>query len=132
RALDLAAPAEQVPEREVGLERVLVDLRHLHEQLERLVRLPVQDEVQAADVVRADTRRQVAIAVYVDAIGETDRAERDENRRKNENAFSQRGMATRQGRTNWNAPDCDEHGPAEGSATEARAPQVARQSNRGS
>src|SRR5690606_11426826 len=80
RTLDLAAAPEQVPEREVRLERVLVDLCHLHEQLERLVRLPVQDEVETADVVGADARRQLAVTVDVDAIGEADRTERDEDR----------------------------------------------------
>src|SRR5262249_24399661 len=66
RALDLAAPAEQMTEREVSLERLVVDLGHLDEQLERLVRLAAQHEVQAADVVGADSRRRVAVAVAVD------------------------------------------------------------------
>ena len=84
RALDLAAAAKQMAQREVRLERVVVDLRHLHEQLERLVRLAVQDEIQAADVVGADARRQVAIAIDVDLVDEADRTEHDEQRGQQE------------------------------------------------
>ena len=65
RAVDLAAPAEQVPEREMRLDRVAVDLGELQEHLDRLVLLLVQEVVEAAEVVRrklADARAGRALA----------------------------------------------------------------------
>ena len=78
RALDLAAPAKQMAQGEMGLERVVVDFRHLHEQLEGLVRAAIQHEIQTANVVGADVRRQVAVAVGVDLVDEAERPEHDE------------------------------------------------------
>ena len=49
-AIDFAAAAEQVAERELGLDRVLVDLGDLQEDLDRLVLLLVEQVVQAAEV----------------------------------------------------------------------------------
>src|SRR5690606_39182688 len=68
RPIDLAAPAEQVPEREVGLGRLVVDLRDLDEKLERLVCLAVQHEVQAAEIVRADPGRRRVVAFPAQAV----------------------------------------------------------------
>ena len=50
RAIDLAAAAEQVAERELRLDRVLVDFGDLQEDLDRLVLLLVEQVVQAAEV----------------------------------------------------------------------------------
>ena len=49
-AVDFAAAAEQVAERDLGFERVLVQLRDVQEQLDRLVRLLVEQVVQAAEI----------------------------------------------------------------------------------
>ena len=88
RALDLAAPAEQMAQGEMRLERVVVDLRHLHEQLERFVRAAVQHEVQPANVVGADARRQIAVAVAVDLVDEAERPEHDEQRGQQKRSVS--------------------------------------------
>ena len=56
RAVDLAAAAEQMAERDLRLEGFLVELRDVQEQLDRLVRLLVEQVVQAAEI----GRRQVA------------------------------------------------------------------------
>jgi hypothetical protein len=46
-----------VSQREVRLERVVVDFCHLDEQLERLVGAAIQYEVEPANVVGADAWR---------------------------------------------------------------------------
>jgi hypothetical protein len=86
RAFHLASSPEQVTEGEMRFERVVVDLRHLHEQLERFVRAAVQHEVQAADVVGADVRRQIAVAIAVELVQVDDRAERYEQGREQKRA----------------------------------------------
>ena len=50
RAVDFAAAAEQVAERDLGLEGVLVEFGDVQEQLDRLVRLLVEQVVQAAEI----------------------------------------------------------------------------------
>src|SRR5690606_18939385 len=50
RAVDLAATAEQVVQRDLGLEGVLVQFGDVQEQLDRLVRLLVEQVVQAAEI----------------------------------------------------------------------------------
>src|SRR5712691_8160313 len=50
RALGLAAAAEQAPQGEVQLDRLRVDLHHLYERLDRLVRLLVEQEVEALEI----------------------------------------------------------------------------------
>src|SRR5882672_6643463 len=50
RALGLAAAAEQAPQREVQLDGLRVDLDHLDEGLDRLVRLLVQQEIEAFEI----------------------------------------------------------------------------------
>ena len=84
RALDFATAPKQMAQRKVRLERIVVDLGHLHEQLERFVRAPTQDEIEAANVVGADTRRQIAIAVGVELVDEPHRTEQDEQRGEQE------------------------------------------------
>ena len=72
------------PNAKVRLERIVVDLRHLHEQLERFVRAATQHEIQTANVVGADTRRQIAVAVGVELVDEAHRTEHDEQRGQQE------------------------------------------------
>src|SRR3546814_4822388 len=65
RAVDLATPAEKMPQRNLGLEGVLVQLRDVQEQLDRLVGLFVEQVVQAAEIGRrqpADLGVAVALA----------------------------------------------------------------------
>ena len=50
RAIDFTAAAEQMAERELGFDRVLVDLGDLQEQLDGLVLLLVEQVVEAAEV----------------------------------------------------------------------------------
>src|SRR3546814_20773633 len=52
RAVDLATPTEKMPQCNLGLEGVLVQLRDVQEQLDRLVRLFVEQVVQAAAIGR--------------------------------------------------------------------------------
>src|SRR3546814_7535897 len=47
RAVDLATPTEKMPQCNLGLEGVLVQLRDVQEQLDRLVGLFVEQVVQA-------------------------------------------------------------------------------------
>src|SRR3546814_9931194 len=63
--VDLATPAEKMPQRNLGLEGVLVQLRDVQEQLDRLVGLFVEQVVQAAEIGRrqpADLGVAVALA----------------------------------------------------------------------
>src|SRR5205814_8469200 len=50
RAVILAAPAKETSQREVQLDRLGIDLDHLDESLDRLVRLLVQKEVEPLEV----------------------------------------------------------------------------------
>ncbi len=84
RALDFAAPTEKVTEREVSLERLVVDFRHLDEQLERLVGLAAQHEVEAANIVGADPRRRIPVPVAIDLEREADRRGHDDDRGEQE------------------------------------------------
>src|SRR5690606_36878298 len=68
RTVDLAASAEEMPEREMRLERLVIDLRKLDEELERLVGLAVQDEVQAAEIVGVDAGRRGVVALAAQPI----------------------------------------------------------------
>ena len=64
RAIDLAAAAEQVAERQMRLDRVAVEFGELQEHLDRLVRLLVQQVIQAAEVARrqlADAARGASV-----------------------------------------------------------------------
>ena len=49
-AVDLATAAKQMAERDLGLEGVLVEFRDVQEQLDGLVRLLVEQVVQAAEI----------------------------------------------------------------------------------
>src|SRR5690606_13547432 len=103
RPIDLAAPAEQVPEREVGLERLVVDLRDLDEKLERLVCLAVQHEVQAAEIVRADPGRRRVVAFPAQAVVcPPEPGEDDQDRGKDESGFSRHRAAAVYG--DWPPP----------------------------
>ena len=84
RSLDFAAAPEQVTEREVRLERLVVDFGHLDEQLERFIGLAAQHEVQAANIVGTDPRRRVPVAVAVDLECEADRRGHDDDRGEQE------------------------------------------------
>src|SRR6185295_19313222 len=50
RPLDLALAAEKAAQREVQVDRLWIDLDHLDEGLDRLVRLLVQQKIEAAKV----------------------------------------------------------------------------------
>src|SRR5262245_43489389 len=50
RALDLAAPAVEIAEREMRLDGVVVDLDHAQEDFERLVGLFVEKERQTLEI----------------------------------------------------------------------------------
>ena len=52
RAIDFAAAAEQMAERDLGLEGVLVEFRDAQEHLDRLVGLLVEQVVEAAEIRR--------------------------------------------------------------------------------
>ena len=65
RPVHLATPTEQMPQRNLGFEGFLVQLRDMQEQLDRLVRLFVQQIVQAAEIrggQLADLAGAVALA----------------------------------------------------------------------
>src|SRR5260221_534933 len=62
RALDFPAPAEQRAEREMQLYCLRLDLDHLVERLDRLVRLLVEQEIEALEIrgrQRARFRHQI-------------------------------------------------------------------------
>src|SRR5690606_40895940 len=61
-AVDLAAATEQVPQRDLGFERVLVQLGNVQEQLDRLVRLFVEQVVEATEV-RGGQLADLAVAM---------------------------------------------------------------------
>ena len=65
RTIDLAAPAEQVAEGEVGFHRIAIDVGELEEYLDRLVLLFVEQVVEAAEIAGrqlADARPRLALA----------------------------------------------------------------------
>src|SRR5690606_35134025 len=89
RAVHLAPTAKQMPEREMCLERFVVDLRHLDEQLERFVRFTVQDEIEAADIVGADPRRRSIVPVAAEPlVRPADAGRQDQEPREKERRFS--------------------------------------------
>ena len=45
-ALDFTTPPEEMTQRKVRLQRVIVDLGHAHEQFQCVIGLAIQDEVQ--------------------------------------------------------------------------------------
>ena len=59
RAVDLALPPEQAAEREVQVDRLGIDLDDLDEGFDRLVRLLVEQEIEAAK-----TRQRQRAAIY--------------------------------------------------------------------
>src|SRR5690606_11969497 len=80
-AVDLAPAAEQVAERDLGLEGVLVQLGDVQEQLDRLVRLLVEQVVQAAEVSGgqlADLAVAVALAAAATDHPAADRRQRQQ------------------------------------------------------
>ena len=79
RAVDLALAPEQAPEREVQVDRLRIDLDHLDERLDRLVRLLVQQEVEAAKIGQRQRARLAQQVLDVDARG--DPAQREEQGR---------------------------------------------------
>ena len=70
RAIDLTAPPEEMTEREVRLQRVIVDLGHAHEQLQRFVCLPIQNEIQASQIVGVDRGWRWFAAISARIVGE--------------------------------------------------------------
>ena len=52
RTLDLATAPKQVPQREMGFDRITVDLEHLDEGVDRLVGLFVQEVVEPTKIDR--------------------------------------------------------------------------------
>jgi hypothetical protein len=76
RAVDLALPAEQRAQREVQVDRLRIDLDHLDERLDGLVRLLVQQEVEAAEIRQRQGARLAQQVLDVDARG--DPAHREE------------------------------------------------------
>src|SRR5688572_6931467 len=95
RTLHLASPAEKVTQGEMGFEGIVIDFRHLHEQLERFVRAAIQHHVQPANIVGADSGRQIAVAVAVNLVDETERTEHDEQCGQKERSVSWHGLGGR-------------------------------------
>src|SRR5208282_829428 len=80
RAIDLALAPEQVAQREVQIDRLRVDLDHLDERFDRLVRLLVEQEVETAEVRQRQGPRFAQKVLDVDARG--DPAEREKQDRE--------------------------------------------------
>ena len=78
RALDLAAPAEQTAEREMQLDGLRIDLHHLDERFDRLVRLLVQQEIQPFEIRHRQRARFRHELLDVDARSEP--AQREKQR----------------------------------------------------
>ena len=96
RAIDLAAAAEQIPKREMRLDRIAIDLGKLQEHLDRLVLLLVQKVIEAAEVVRrqlADARAGCALAAASSEYPARERGDRKqkEKERKRELAHASSG-----------------------------------------
>jgi hypothetical protein len=53
-SLDLTPAAKQIAQRKMGFDRVAVDLKHLDEGIDRLVRLLIQQMIESAKIDRAD------------------------------------------------------------------------------
>src|SRR3990172_1670452 len=66
-ALDLAAAAEQVPERKVGLDRIRIDLEHADKNLDGLVRLLVEQEIKALELGRWQVQLLGGVAPVLEA-----------------------------------------------------------------
>jgi hypothetical protein len=81
-ALDLAAPAEQAPQCEMQIYRLRVDLHHFDEGLDCLVRLLVQQEIQAPEVRLGQRAGLGDELLDVDARGKP--AQREEERQGEE------------------------------------------------
>ena len=90
RPFHLPTPSEQMTEREVRLERLVVDLGHLEEKFERFVGTPVENEVEPPDIVGVDACRKLAVAVPVSEPreGPAGGREDDEQTRQQECGFS--------------------------------------------
>jgi hypothetical protein len=63
RAIVFALAPEQMPEGKVRFQCVFIDLCHLDEELERLVRFSAQDEIESPNVIGADPGRQRCISI---------------------------------------------------------------------
>ena len=75
-AIDFALPAEQVAEREMQIDRLRIDLHDLDERFDCLVRLLVEQEVEATKVGQRQRARLAEQMRDVDARG--DPAQREE------------------------------------------------------
>ena len=88
RAVDLALPPEQAAEREVQVDRLRIDLDDLDERLDRLVRLLVQQEIEAAKIRQRQRARFAQQVLDVDA--RRDPAQPEEQRRESAAATTAR------------------------------------------
>ena len=79
RAVDFALPAKEAAQREMQIDGLRIDLDHLDERLDRLVRLLVQQEIEAAKIGQRQRARLAQQMPDVDARG--DPAEREEHDR---------------------------------------------------
>ena len=80
RAVDLAAPAKQAAEREVQFDRLRIDLDHLDECLDRLVRLLVEEEIEPFEVRTRHAARVGDELLDVDARRQPAKAEEQRQR----------------------------------------------------
>ena len=69
RALHFAAPPVDAAEREVGLDRLVVDVDHPQEDFERLVGLFVEQKAQALEIVLVQPARRLLAAQHVRPLG---------------------------------------------------------------
>jgi hypothetical protein len=79
-ALDFAPAPEQAPQREMQLDGLRVDLHHFDEGLDRLVRLLVQEKVEALEVRAGKSARLGYDLLDIDARGEPPQAEEQRKR----------------------------------------------------
>jgi hypothetical protein len=69
RALDLPLAAKQRTQREMQVDRLRVDLDHFDEGLDGLVRLLVQQEIEAAEIGERQRARLAQQVFDIDACG---------------------------------------------------------------
>ena len=81
-AVDFALPPEQAAQREVQVDRLRVDLDHFDERLDRLVRLLVQQEIEAAEIRQRQRARFAQQVLDVDARGDPSQREKHRRYRK--------------------------------------------------
>src|SRR5690606_10322327 len=82
-AVDFTAPPEQVAQRDLGLEGVLVELGDVQEQLDGLVRLLAEQVVQAAEIGGGEFA-DLAVAVALAATTADDPAAQGRDREQQE------------------------------------------------